>query len=286
MQINKPMATANSTSNRLLAAIFLGLLGAGCPKRIDFGSTGEIKDVGVLLKLTDEAESKVRSIKGEARSRVNSPRSKGAVNLFVAASRPTLVHLEFLNFFGKPQAVLVSDGKSFGLFNSDEGKYYRGPASPTNLSRILPVPMPVQELAALMLGLAPRISAEPVSLSIDAEARTYLVTLARGPVVQRLWIDPSSYRVLRSELTGERAYLAVFEDFTDAGGATYPRKIILDAPNPAAHLELRYRDAEVNSKLDPSLFKLEPPPGVPVVELDEDGRESTSAPPRAEACTR
>jgi outer membrane lipoprotein-sorting protein len=270
-----------------LAAMFLVvLLGAGCAKRINpRPPTGEISDVGALLKLTDEAENKIRSIKGEAGSRVNSPRSKGAINLFVAAARPTFVHLEFLNFFGKPQAILVSDDQSFGLFNSDEGKYYCGPPSPINLSRVLPAPLPVQDLVSLMLGQAPRIRAESRALSVDPETGAYLVVLDSGAVTQRLWIEPSSYRVLKSEIKGLNAYQVAFEDFDLAGGVIYPKKITFDAPNPPTHFELRYRDTEINGNLDRGMFKFEPPQGVPVVELDQDGQEVHSS-SRINACAR
>jgi hypothetical protein len=258
--------------NRALAAMFLtAILAAGCPKRIDFGREGEKTDAAVVLALNGKAETGVFSVKGEAKLKVDAPQARGVVTLFMAVTHPSLIHLESLDFFGKPQAVLVSDGREFGLFRADEARYYEGPATAENIGRFLPVSLPPAELTALMLGRAPRIPFDSAELTVDEAAKAYKVTLHKGPVTQTLWISPENHRVLRSEIRGVNAYDLSFEEIEQVGQATYPRKVVMLTASPPARLELLYKDVAVNEAPDLSLYVREAPANVPVVLVDEKG---------------
>ncbi len=264
------------TMNTAVGALFLALL-TGCPHRpLDFGAKGEIRSATELLALTQAAEERVISVNGEGKARIDSPQGKGTVGLFLAASRPELLHLESLDFFGRPQAVLVVSEGRFGLYQGSENRYYRGPATPANVSRFLPVVLPPAELVAVMLGQAPRIPDPNPSLAIDDKAGAYKVTLRQGEVTQTLWIHLRFHRVIRSEIRGAKAYDLAFDDFDQSTVSVFPRKITLTAKDAETEVELRYTDATVNEAPDLTLFDLEPPPNVPVVDVDAEGQ---AAPP-------
>jgi hypothetical protein len=194
------------------------------------------------------------------------------VTVFIAAARPAFLHFEVLGFFGEPRAILVSDGQAFALLQNDQGQYFHGPATPENVSRLLPVVLSGPELVSILLGAAPRIPAERLSAQALAEAPAYLVTLWQGDRSQKLWIHPDNHRVLKSEVRGASAYDLLFEDFQATGAIDFPRKITLFASSGSATLELRYQELRVNPDLEPALFKLAPPAGAKVIELDENGR--------------
>jgi hypothetical protein len=250
----------------------------GCAKRIDFGPTGEVRDARELLKLTDQAERQILSVKGGARLRVGSPKASGTLNVFAAVRDPDKLHIESLNFFGKPQGILFTTGGHFGLLDADAGKYYRGPASQENLSRFIPVALPVPELVAIMLGRAPRIAFSAASLKVDTARRSYVVALEGNGLQQTLWVDPASHRVRRSEVRGPKPYDLSFDDFQGFASTEYPRQTTLVVPSEATRLELKYRDLELNPRLDGSLFELAPPSGMTVVEVDEAGNPRALAP--------
>jgi len=256
--------------NSWRTAFFLAL-SLACAKRIDFGPTGEVRSAEELLRLVDLADSQVTSVKGEARLRLSSPSRSGTLNLFAAVGEPDNLHLEALNFFGKPQSILVSSRMRFELLDGEAGKYFRGPATQENLSRFMPVAVPVPELISMLLGRAPRIFASSASLTLDASSRSYILRLSGNGVEQTLWVDPASHRVIRSEVRGPKGYELSFDDFMDAASTQYPRKSTLVVPSADTRLELKYRDLEVNARLDSSLFELPPPPGMAIIELDEAG---------------
>lgn len=266
---------------RGLMLVPLALVLAGCPRpALDFGKDGEAKSAEEVLKRVALAESTVVALKGDGKLYVDAPQGKGSVGLYVAVSHPALIHIEQLDFFNRPQGVLVTDGKDFGLYDAREAKYYRGPASPMNLARFLPVVLPPAELAALMLGRAPRIPPEASELTVDPQLGVYVVTLRRGGVTQTLHVKPPSHRVVKSAVQGANAYDVEFGDIADYGAVTLPKFARLSAPTAKTTVELTWKDVTLNEPPDLTLFDLSPPEDVPVVEVDAMGnpREAPAQP--------
>ena len=249
------------------------LLLAGCVHRPAVRPPPVPLSAPQVLSRVREADAAVTGLRGEARLKLRTREGRGAVTLYVAVQRPGLLRLESLDFFGRPQAVLVSDGERFGLHQVTEGRFYRGPASPENLSRFLPVVLPAGELLALLLGQAPVLAGGRAESRWDGEG-AWEVTLRAGDVVQRLAVDGENYRVRESRVEGMSAYDLRFSDVRNVGGAFLPHQLVLEARAAETELELVYKDPEVNAPLDLGLFDLSPPPDVPVVEVDAQGRDS------------
>ena len=270
--------------NRALAAIFLAVLfsGAltGCPKRIEFGPEGLIEDPEKLFELTSQAQANVLTLQGDAKLRVDSPQGSGTLSMFVAISRPGLLHLETFDFFNRPVAALVSDGQRFGLYQTEGNVFFQGPASPENVSRFLPVVLPSEELVALMLGQVPFIPAERKTLELDRDEGVYVLKLFQGGVTQTLHVHTRFHRVVRSEVRGIPAYDLSFDDLKPQGegGPIFPNEVKLIAEVAETELRLRYSGVTLNERPDLTLFELTPPEGARVVEVDARGREIQPVP--------
>lgn len=256
--------------------MFLTIACLGCTKRLAFGPEGELRDPHEVLARVDAAEAKVISLRGDGRLDVDSKDARGGVGLFLSVSRPALLHLEPIDFFNRPQGVLVSDGTTFSLYSVPESVVLTGPASPPNVSRLLPIVIPANELVSVMLGEAPRIEPDTVELAIDEEQRTYRLTLTKGEIVQTLWVHPEHFRVLRSEVRGAPAYDLQFSDFLKTPDVALPRRIVLASQAGEARLELRHKDVVINGPLDLTDFEFEAPEGIPVTQVDANGRAVAS----------
>jgi len=252
-----------------------------CPPRppLDLGRDGEAHSPEELLRRVDLAESLVAGLKGEGKLAIDAPQGKGRVSIFVAAQEPARLHFEQLDFFGKPQGVLITDDGRFVLYLAEEGRAYRGPATAANLARFLPVAMPPEELTGLLLGRVPRIAAEAMELRLDREQGHYLLTLRAGPLTQVLQVAPPSHRVIHSAVTGAPGYELALSELTAYGGATLPKRIALTAAQAHTQLELTYQDLAVNPPPEEGLFEPVPPEGVPVIEVDAKGVPREAQPP-------
>ena len=150
------------------------------------------------------------------------------------------------------------------LFQAETGVWLRGPATPENLARIIPVALPPEQLVAMLLGRAPRLPDAQPALQVDAEANAFRVDLRSGDQSQQLWVDPAIRRVVRSQVSGPGGYRLTFEDFTDVHDVPFPRKLGFSGK---ATVVLEYTDPRLGEVPPPSLFVPEPPPGARVEEV-------------------
>jgi hypothetical protein len=249
-------------------ALFL-VLSACPPPKVDFGKDGEPKNVDELLKRVEIAELSVSSLKGEAKLKAEVNDQGGSAGLFVAVAEPAFIHLEVLDFFGRPQSMLATDGEKFGLYDGQHAKFFHGPATAQNLRRVVPVMLPPQELAALLMGRVPRLPESTPEMTFDAVKGVFVVTLKNAGASQRLEISPPSYRVVASEINAPGGYTVAMGDLTPLGPITFPKREALRSPG--TELDLSFKDLELNVKPDATMFDLAAPENVPQVEVDAMG---------------
>jgi outer membrane lipoprotein-sorting protein len=248
--------------NRRLWPLFLLLLG-GCPPRVDVRSAPP-PDATALLAEVDATDARVATLQSQAKAHVDARGKKGNVQMFVAVAAPASVHLEVLDFFGKPSGILISDGKQFVMLASDTGTWLRGEATAENVSRVLPVELPPDQLVAMLLGRAPRLPDPSPTLVVDPENNVFRVTLKAGARTQELWVDPTRKRVVRSHVDGPGAYTLTFDGFEDVRGAPFPRSISFAG---AGSVALQYTDLRLGEQPDATLFVPQAPEGVPVEQM-------------------
>lgn len=230
-----------------------------------------------LLEQVRGAQARVRTVKGSARVQIGSPGGSGTVVELVIAQKPDSVRLETLDFFGNPVAVMTASGGRFAFFDAKANVYYRGDATPENVSRLLPFVIPLEELVMVLCGSAPILSGQPIE--VRADQGLLLLTVASGAIAQRLAIGRSAAiesSLIRGGLTPgapgggpERpGYDLEFKDFQDMGQYRFPGATRLDAPAGKARIVLDWReDLEVNTSVEPAAFRLDPPRGARVVDL-------------------
>jgi outer membrane biogenesis lipoprotein LolB len=260
---------------------------SGCPR---VPPADLSRDPAALLGEVQAAQARVKTVRGSARVRIESPGLSGTVTEFAAAEKPDRVRLETLDFFGNPAAVLVADRGVFAFLDVRGGVFYRGEATPENVSRLLPFVIPVEELVTILCGSAPLLPGAPLEVNVDDGL--LLLTLGRGDTGQRLAIGEAAsveWSRVRRHATGEGgatsetapAYDLEFDDFRRRGGGRFPMKLDLDAPAGRAHIRLSWRDVEVNGRLEPSLFRLLPPEGARIVDLEAGAVVPRPTAPRA-----
>lgn len=256
----------------LLAAAFAA---AGCHPRPPVSP--ELRaEPARLLDEVKQAQARTERVQGLARVRIESPDVKGTASAFLAAERGKL-HVQLLDFFGNPVAVLIADGDRFGYFDARRRTWYRGDATAENVSRFLPIALPPWELATILRGSAPILEGTEAEVVEDDRGRVDLVVVDRDltqtlGIGEELTIKSSRLRATADANAPSPHYDLTFERFTRAGTVLFPLDVRLDAPRASARVQVGwYDDVEVNGASRPELFQLEPPAGAEVVELPPGG---------------
>jgi outer membrane lipoprotein-sorting protein len=224
-----------------------------------------------LLAQVRAAQARVKSVRGDARIRIQSPDGSGTLSAFVAAQRPDRVYIQTLDFFGNPLAVLATAGGALSLYDARARVLYRGPATPENLARLVPIPLSPEELATILCGGAPlldgtAVRADPgrgfVTLELVAGERTEILRVGPGAAVQR-----AALRVGGAAGRGGWDLEIAREAVPESG--SFPTEVKLSAEAPEVRLRLVWQEAEWNPALDAALFSPAPPRGARIVDLGE-----------------
>ncbi len=249
---------------RLVPVLFAAI--AGCVPRKPPPDLST--DPAQLAAQVRTAQARVARVQGEARVRLRAP-SKAAFRQFAAAERPDRIHLEALDFFGNPVAVLVASGGRFSLYDAQKKVLYTGAATPENLSRLVPVPVSSGELVEILLGSAPLPASAPVDVARDDGHLR--VRFEEGAARLDAWIGAHA-AVMKARRAvpggGRGSWRVEFAEHRAHGAAWFPDWFSLRSDPADVELELRWEQLEVNGELDPALFELRPPKGARIVDVD------------------
>ncbi len=263
----------------VLAALVAVL--AGCPPRAPPPDLS--LDPAALAGQVLEVQERTRSVRGEVRIAIDTKGLSGTVPALVAAEKPDRVLVQTLDFFGNTVAVLAAADGKLSFYDARARVVYRGPATPENLARLVPLPLSPAALVEILCGSAPLIRGEPtsaepgkgyVTLRISGGARTEELRIGRGADVLR-----ASVRV--GGKAGPGTYDLEFGAFDALEGLHFPAEVSLSAESPRVRMKVTWSDAEQNVALERKTFTPRLPAGVRVVELGEAAPPPFLAPPAA-----
>lgn len=265
--------TVNGRAARLwgrgLLGVCLLLVTACCRRPFDFGPHPQ-DDPEAVLAAAEGLLARPATLEGEAKLRFRLPQGRFGADHLVVVAPPDRLRLDTLGFFGSPLAVLlVRDGELL-LWDIDGGRAYRGPATRQTLSEILPLALAPAEVVDLLLGRPARPPGARPRLFLDQAARAYRVELRSEGRVQRRWFDPESGALLRvvEEVEGEVRWTATFEAYRHVGGeGSGELPYLVTIAHGESSLRFRWRSLKVGGPIDPGVFEVALPPGVPTVPI-------------------
>src|SRR3954470_9808626 len=114
--------------------VFALLLLVGCPKPL---VPGALDAEGLSAQVT-AAHRGPDTLSCQAKAIIQAPENSGRWPLHILAKRPGSLRLEGLTPLGDPAAVLIADQGRFALADLRNNVFFRGPATPRNLSRLIP----------------------------------------------------------------------------------------------------------------------------------------------------
>lgn len=258
-----------SSRAALLAAAFAL---AGCPRRAPPPDLS--LDPAELVAQVRAAQDRTRSVRGEARIRLETAELSGTFSALVAAEAPDRALVQSLDFFGNTVAVLAAADGELSFYDARAHVVYRGPATPENLARLVPLSISPADLARILRGSAPLLDGRPVSadagrgfvtLGIDAGARTETLRVGAGAEVLRASVRADAAQ-------GRGAYDLEFGAF-DRFELRFPAEVSLSSEAPRVRMKVTWVEVEPNAALDRKIFSPRVPPGARVVDL------GASAPP-------
>ena len=197
-----------------------------------------------------------RSLRALARVDYSGPDGKQGFQEAVHVARPDRLRLETLSMLGAVLIVTVNDKEIVG-YHPREGFFVRGERTKENLFRYTQIPLELEEITMLLVGLPP-VNAkltwrqEGSALVFSANGRKKdLVAFESEQAVPTRWE--------RFDDAGAVALSARFSDYKQTPQGMFPSRILIEAPEQARKLDIRFDEPELNVALSADLFSQQKP---------------------------
>jgi Domain of unknown function (DUF4292) len=240
-------------------------LASGCPPPQVVA--GPPPDPGALYIETKKAHGVPETLTCDAKAFVEAPENAGRYALHIAVKRPASLRIEALTAMGDPAAVLVADRGRFALLDLRSNVFYRGPATPENLSRLIPAPLRDEELVSLITGDIPELpGGRPDSATREGDGYRLVIVSPRLRQEVVLGGDFRIVQVRRSDDANNLLWSVGLDEHDDSAGAQLPRLLHLEAPPGKIKVDLRLRNVLAGKPPPSGAFLLGVPPGMRVEE--------------------
>ncbi len=225
-----------------------------------------------LIKRLSARERALKNFWAKGETMIKSPRERASADGSLMGLYPDALRLELIDPVGRPRMTFTSDGKQIGLLVHSEAKFYIGPATARNLSRILPLGLGIREMLVLLSGGTPLIRHKYGRVDYLARERQYRLRLGGDPsgVYQVLWFAVPGLELVRTEILDRRSrvlFRAQFSKFRRIDGVAWPMHAVLAAPRRKVKVEFTYQWLKINLAMNRRPFAVQAPAGVKVIHL-------------------
>lgn len=290
-------------SPRCVGGLWLLLLCAtGCPPAAVQVRPYAAPTVEELSAQLGPERAALRTLRARAKADYMDRGQRIKIDLALLVERPERLRIAGENSLTGPLLTVATDGREFHLLDVRENRFLRGQVNPCNMSRILGLSFHPSQLVEVLMGGTPLLPL-PTSREVSWDPRgggRDVLTLrddrgvsetiyfqlvpspAAGPVaaVSRAWDvveaegrDPRGNVVWRLRHEGYEVQALGGEESTPATAAASPARpaslrmpsvTYLEDPPRKSDVRLRWREREWNPSIEPGLFRLDAPAGVPV----------------------
>lgn len=253
---------------------------SGCPKPLALRSYPP-PSANELYQHVQKGQAALSAVRARAKADLaEDGGGRVKIDLGLLVQRPDRVRVAGENALAGPLMTLATDGQTFQLIDIRNGRFSTGRVNPCSMSRLLRVAMPPTAVVDVLLGGVPLLAEAELSPQVgwdghdggrevltlrDGIGRTLILKLqAAGPswdLREAEGRDPSGRAVWRVRHDGH-SDVALVEG--QPGSVRLPKFTQIEDLPHKSDVRLRWRERELNPTLEPELFRLEQPPGLPV----------------------
>lgn len=249
----------------VLAAALVLSCRTGTPPPPEPLASGDPRPGELLAALGDRADALV-SARGTARLAVDGPGGSIRSKQVLVAQRPASLRIEILGFLNQAQALLVTDGERYQLFDTREYTFEEGPVGPDLLWQVAGIQLTPEEAIDVVLGVPPVSQDWETAMAYRFADGRILLGLVdeRGLPRQSLEFDEDGVLLGVEQRTpmGSTDWIARYSDYEERDGWALARNVELQFPASDVTARLSLGSMELNPEIAEGTFHLQIPPGV------------------------
>ena len=221
-----------------------------------------------LIESLTQRQKQLQSVRSLARVDYAGPEGKQGFQEAVVVQRPDRLRLETLTFLGAILIVTVSPKEIVGYYPR-EGVLVRGQPTKENLRRYTQIPLELEEVTALLMGLPP--VEMKASWNQDGNSLIFSSDGRKKDSLAFEWQQPVPTKWERFSDDGKVELSAQFGEYVSTTAGLFPAHIVFEAHRQKKKLEIRYQEPDVNGTITPDLFTQQKPANVKEVPIEAIG---------------
>lgn len=216
-----------------------------------------------ILERLMRHNSELTQYKGLAGIQIRMKGRSHSARIAFAAVQPDKMRVELLNLMGTPLTSLSGDGEMVTVISHGDQKRYRFRQTRTALSKLIEIPIGIEDLQSLLAGrvpVPPHVSVQSATNSQNETDEEIVLKNRWGDTVAKLQTDAAArhiktLRVMDSE--GALQYHVLWAQWREIDGYRLPSELIIETAD-NHRLTLTMDRFWPNAKVAPSMFVLEP----------------------------
>jgi hypothetical protein len=238
----------------------------GCAPLVPYPPTPPFaqKEVGRLIARLTTQGDEVTSFQGLGTIRFKDGEQESEANLLAVGSRPLRVRLEISHPWGRPLFFVVADNKHTQAVSFVEKKVFRGEWSRLPVRPFAVLTLDPDSIWKVLSGSVPILAHSRAASLKQHEIR---LLDAKEEAREIITFSPGS-RLPRSVHFPDKGITVVLSDYERSDWGLKPSRIVImsEAHNHSA--EIRYKRLLINRSVPEEIFRLTPPPGFEIVDLN------------------
>ena len=249
----------------LVVVFLLALCFPACVSTPETGVDMPAPDPHQLLSSLKEQQVSVTTFRGIGKLHYTIDGQRHATRVAWIGSLPANLRIETLGLWGQPNLTLLVKGSTFYLHAPDEGRCVEAKATARNVSRLVSVPLPVEDLFVILSGQVPVLPFHRAEIQYLDAQRQWRLSLYRkwGRLVERIWTNRIGTTVNRIDVfdrSGHLAYTALFRRFEPLEHFLIAKEIVV-AGKQGASFSLEVERLSTNVEVPAEAYTLNVPCG-------------------------
>jgi len=223
------------------------------------------KDPKICLKRAIGNAPDFTCLSGDAKLKIRSPEKNLTAKSIVFLEKNNRFYLQILNVFHQPQLLFLTDTQILQLYIPSENRLYYGEASPEHISRLLGIPLEMNDFLHIFAGNPPLPPLENTDFTAGQQDAFAIFTFLKPPQKTEIRVDRRTNRIVRytSFMHNTMQMKINYSAFKPYHNHLFPSVIELSVPEKKFTLSLTYNRLEF-TPISENVFKLPLPLNVSV----------------------
>ncbi|MCB0729085.1 MAG: DUF4292 domain-containing protein [Ignavibacteriae bacterium] len=203
-----------------------------------------------LISLVNKNSKKLSSLDADGEISIDSPELSNSGSITVSINKPDSVYTKLEGPFGIDIADLLITRDNFIYYKPMDNTVIKGPSNSHYLGIIMKIQIDFDDIVNAFSGKFIFRDDNYADAKISIEKGNYLMNINTGKEIKKFWIDPDNFFVRKAgtyELSGETKIEIMYDNFYEAEGIYFPKKITIERPKEKQYIWLTYYNEEFNN---------------------------------------